>query len=178
MLEINTVQKKQSRRFLQCTEDNFLMQLLRDPTKEGTLLDLLFTNREGLVGDLKVGSCPGRSDHETVKFSILDEVTRGPSKTAALDFWKVSTELFRTLVRSVLWDSLLKGKWVQEGWLLLRKEVLKVQKQAIALCHEMSWRGIRLVWMNMEFSWAPGEKENLSPMEEGTGNSGRVQRSC
>lgn len=28
------------------------------------------------------------------------------------------------------------------------------------------------------FPEAPGEKENLIPLEEGIGNSGRVQRSC
>ena len=50
------VQKEQSRRFLECMEDNFLLQLVRDPTRGGALLDLLFTNREELVGDVDVGS--------------------------------------------------------------------------------------------------------------------------
>ena len=31
-------------------EDTFLMRLVREPTGAGALLDLLFTNREGLVG--------------------------------------------------------------------------------------------------------------------------------
>lgn len=42
-------------------EDNFLMQVVREPTRGGALLDLLVTNREGLV---KVRSCLGQSDHE------------------------------------------------------------------------------------------------------------------
>ena len=50
----NTAERKQSRRFLECVEDNFLTQLVREPTKEGALLDL-FANREGLVGDVTVG---------------------------------------------------------------------------------------------------------------------------
>ena len=36
-------------------EDNFLTQLVSEPTREGTPLDLLFVNREGLVGDVMVG---------------------------------------------------------------------------------------------------------------------------
>ena len=44
----NTAERKQSRRFLECMEDNFLTQLVREPTRECALLDLLFVNREGL----------------------------------------------------------------------------------------------------------------------------------
>ena len=37
----------------------------------------LFTNREGLVGDVEVGGCLGQSDHKMVEFSILGEVRVG-----------------------------------------------------------------------------------------------------
>jgi len=42
----NTAERKQSRRFLECVEDKFLMQLVSEPTRGGALLDLLFTNSE------------------------------------------------------------------------------------------------------------------------------------
>ena len=45
----NTEEKKQSRRFLVCMEDNFLMQLVREPTREGISLDLLFTEKDRYV---------------------------------------------------------------------------------------------------------------------------------
>jgi len=45
----NTAERKQSRRFLECVEDNFLTQLVSEPTSGGASLDLLFTNRAGLV---------------------------------------------------------------------------------------------------------------------------------
>ncbi|MCQ4179287.1 hypothetical protein FK518_27320 [Klebsiella pneumoniae] len=72
--EYHTAQRKQSKRFLEGVEDSFLMQLVREPTRGGALIDLLFTNREGLVGDVKVGHCLGQSDHEIVEFSILGDV--------------------------------------------------------------------------------------------------------
>ncbi|KAK4815791.1 hypothetical protein QYF61_007231 [Mycteria americana] len=49
----NTAERKQSRRFLERVADNFLTQLVREPTREGAPLDLLFTNREGLVSDVQ-----------------------------------------------------------------------------------------------------------------------------
>jgi len=50
------------------------MQLVQEPIRGGALLDLLFTNSEGLVGDAKVGECLGQRDHEIVEFSILGDV--------------------------------------------------------------------------------------------------------
>jgi len=63
-------------------DDNFLMQMIREPTRGAAPLDLLFTNREGLVGDVEVGGCLGQSDHNMVEFSILCGGRRGNSKTA------------------------------------------------------------------------------------------------
>ena len=112
MLEIY-YSSKQSKRFLERVQDSFLTQLVREPTRGGALLDLLFTNTEGLVGDVKVGDCLGQSDHEIVEFSILGDVRRVTSKTAILNFQRADFDLFRMLVARVLCDLLLKGKGVQ-----------------------------------------------------------------
>jgi len=64
-------------RFLECMEDNFLMQLVRESTRGGAPLDLLFTNREGVVGDMQIRSCLGQNEHEMVDFLTFDEVRRG-----------------------------------------------------------------------------------------------------
>ncbi|KAK4818426.1 hypothetical protein QYF61_012960, partial [Mycteria americana] len=69
----NIAERKQSRRFLECVEDNFLTQLVSEPTRGGASLDLLFTNREGLVGDVVVAGCLGLSNHDMIEFSIRGE---------------------------------------------------------------------------------------------------------
>ncbi|XP_054254838.1 class I histocompatibility antigen, F10 alpha chain-like [Indicator indicator] len=56
----------QSRRFLQCHDDNFMMQMVEEPTGRGTLLDLIFTNKEGLVEAVK-----GVSEESSVE-ELLD----------------------------------------------------------------------------------------------------------
>ena len=109
--EYNIAQKKQSRRFLECMEDNFLMQLVREPMRGAAPLDLLFTNR-GLVGDVEVGGSLGQSDHNMVEFLILGGVRNGYSKTATLDFWRADFELFGRLGGGVPWGSVLESKGV------------------------------------------------------------------
>ena len=60
--------------------DNSLTQLVKEPTRGSKILELLFVNREGLVGDVKVGGCVRQSDHEMI------EPQKGVSRTASLDF--------------------------------------------------------------------------------------------
>jgi len=55
-------------------EDNFLTQLSGEPTRRGASLDLLFTDRAGLVGDEVVGGCLGLSDHEMIEFLVHGKV--------------------------------------------------------------------------------------------------------
>ena len=73
----NTAEREQSRRSLECVEENFLTQLVSEPTRGGALLDLLLVKREECVGEVKVGGRLGCSDHEMTEFSILRETKRG-----------------------------------------------------------------------------------------------------
>ncbi|GAB0188484.1 hypothetical protein GRJ2_001313700 [Grus japonensis] len=50
----NTARHKQSRRFLECIDDNFLLQVIEKPTRRGVMLDLVLTNKERLVGNVKL----------------------------------------------------------------------------------------------------------------------------
>ncbi|KAK4816200.1 hypothetical protein QYF61_012665 [Mycteria americana] len=146
----NTAERKQSRRFLERVADNFLTQLVSEPTREGALLDLLFTNREGLVSDVMVGGCLGQSDHEMIEFLIRGETARGVSKTATLDFRRADFGLFRRLVERVPWEAALMGKGVQEGWTFFKEEVLKAQERAVPRCRKTSRQGRRPAWLTRE----------------------------
>ncbi|TRZ07264.1 hypothetical protein HGM15179_019843 [Zosterops borbonicus] len=140
----NTVDRRQSRTFLECVEENFLTQPVSEPMRGSTTLDLLFTNREGLVEDV-VRGCLGHSNHKMIEFSVLGEVRKGVNKTSTLDFWRMDFGLFRTLVQRLPWETVLNNKEVQEGWTYFKKEILK----ATSMGQKMSPGG-RLDWMNRE----------------------------
>ncbi|KAK4814558.1 hypothetical protein QYF61_023757 [Mycteria americana] len=146
----NTAERKQPRRFLERVAETFLTQLVSEPTREGAPLDLLFTNREGLVSHVMAGGRLGQSDHEMVEFLIRGEAARGVSKTATLDFRRADFGLFRRLVDRVPWEAALMGKGVQEGWTFFKEEVLKAQERAVPRCRKTSRRGRRPAWLTRE----------------------------
>jgi len=69
----NTAGHKPSRKFQEYVDDNFLLQLIEKPTRRGVLLDLVLTNEEGLVGNVKLKGSLVCSDNEMVEFKILME---------------------------------------------------------------------------------------------------------
>ncbi|GAB0209624.1 hypothetical protein GRJ2_003428100 [Grus japonensis] len=73
----NAAGNNQSRKFLECVDDNFLLQVIEEPTRRGAMLDLVLTNKEGLVGDVKLKGSLGCSDHEMVECRILRAVKEG-----------------------------------------------------------------------------------------------------
>ncbi|GAB0205350.1 hypothetical protein GRJ2_003000600 [Grus japonensis] len=97
----NTAGHKQSRKFLVCVDDNFLLQVIEEPMRRGAMLELVLTNKEGLVGDVKLKGSLGCSDQEMVEFKILRAVRRAHSKLTTLDCRRADFGLFRGLLGGV-----------------------------------------------------------------------------
>jgi len=82
------------------------------------MLDLVLTNKEGLVGNMKLKGSLGCSDHEMVEFKILTAARRLHSKLSTLDFRTADFGhfgLFRDLLSGVPWDKPLEGRTAQES---------------------------------------------------------------
>ena len=46
------------------------MQYIREPTRQGNILDLVFTNSETLVSQVEMGDRFDESDHNEIRFRI------------------------------------------------------------------------------------------------------------
>jgi len=148
--EDDTDRPMQSRRFLQSIDDNFLMQMVEEPTRRGALLDLLLMNKEGLVEDVKAGDSLGSSDHEMVNFRILRGGSRAINRIKILDFRRVNFGLFKELLGGILWATALAGRRVQENWSLFKHHFLHTQERCIPLRKKSRKGGRRPTWMSKE----------------------------
>jgi len=72
--------------------------------KRGAMLDLVLTNKEGLVGNVKLKGTLGCSDHEMVVFKILSAARRAHRKLTTLNVRRADFGLFRDLLSRVLWE--------------------------------------------------------------------------
>ncbi|GAB0182816.1 hypothetical protein GRJ2_000746900 [Grus japonensis] len=146
----NTAGHKQSRKFLECVDDNFLLQVTEEPMRRGAMLDLVLTTKEGLVGDVKLKGSLGCSDHETVEFNILRAARREHSKLTTLDFRGADFGLFGDLLGRIPWDKALEGRGAQDSWLVFKGHLLQAQEQYIPTKRKSGKNTRRPVWMNKE----------------------------
>ncbi|GAB0180427.1 hypothetical protein GRJ2_000508000 [Grus japonensis] len=146
----NTAGHKQSRRYLEYTDNNFLLQVTEEPTRRGAMLDLVLTNKEGLVGNVKLRGSLGYSDHEMVEFKILRAARRVHSKLATLDFRRADFGFFRDLLGRAPWDKALEGRGAQDSWLVFRDHLLQAQKQCIPTKRRSGKNTTWPAWMNEE----------------------------
>lgn len=106
----NTAEHKESKRFLECTDGNFFLQVKEEPRRRGNELDLILTNKEGLVGNVNPKGRLGCSDRETVEFEILREKRRADRELTALDFNRDGFGLLKDLLDRVPLGLSLGGK--------------------------------------------------------------------
>jgi len=105
---------KLSRRFLKLTEDKFLVQLLNKLTRGEELLDLVLTNAEGLIKEIKIGGNLGCSDHALVELMISINMGLEKSIARMLNFKSAVFHLFKEL-RSPGRLSLEMKEWSRAG---------------------------------------------------------------
>ena len=74
---------RQSRTFLESVQDNFLVQVINEPTRGEALLDLVLSNEEESIREVKIGGSLGCSNHALVEFVMLKNA--GPAKSRAKD---------------------------------------------------------------------------------------------
>ncbi|PKU39574.1 rna-directed dna polymerase from mobile element jockey- hypothetical protein [Limosa lapponica baueri] len=81
----NMVGCRQSRRLLECLDDNFLRQEIDSPTRGDAILDLIVTNASELIRDVKIGGILGCSDHAPDKSCLTNIVAFYNGVTTSVD---------------------------------------------------------------------------------------------
>jgi len=124
----NTTVHTQSRRFLECIDNNFPLQVTEQPMRRSAVLDLILISKEGLMGNAKLKGSLGCSHHELVEFKILRAARGVHRKLTTLDFRTADFGLLRHLLGKVPWDKALEGRGAQESLLIFRDHLLQAQE--------------------------------------------------
>ena len=116
-----------SSKFLQVIKDTYWIQHQITPTRyrlgqKANTLDLVFTNEESLIVDLKVEAGLGKSDHMCLVMELslsADEILRAPRR----NFKKMNCDKLRSELGKYDWDNDLENKDVNESWNLMKDRI-------------------------------------------------------
>ena len=106
--------------FLEATRDAYLIQHIKEPTharinESSNILDLVFTNKEGLVEDCTVGPPLGKSDHATITFSLKLRYNTPRINQNRFQYDKGNYDSLRREIASIDWKSKFEGKMLMSN---------------------------------------------------------------
>jgi len=116
----STVSCRQSRRFLECIEDNFLSQVIDTPAWGDAILDLMLTSESELISDVKTGGSLGCSEHALVELTVLRDMGNARSIVRTLNSRKANFQLFKELVSRTPWEVVLRDRGAEQRGQTLR----------------------------------------------------------
>ena len=71
---------KQHRGLLECSVDNLLSQVTDSPARGDAVLDLLPTNANELIGDIRISGSLVYNDHAMTEFTLLRDMRQSVMK--------------------------------------------------------------------------------------------------
>jgi hypothetical protein len=83
-------------RLVDFSNDNYLTQVVDEPTWSNNILDLIFTSKEDLISNVTVGECLSSSDHCIVKCKLGVQTTpEQPNVRRKLNFRAANFDRFQ-----------------------------------------------------------------------------------
>lgn len=97
--------------FMKCINDNFLIQVVDEPTRGKNVLDLVFTTEENMIENLTVGEPFGTSDHLIVRWTFVacKEIVKIGRENKTKDFFNADYDQMRNYAKTIEWSKIVQG---------------------------------------------------------------------
>ena len=125
--------------------DNFLFQLVKDPTRNGNILDLVFVTSPDLVYDLNIG--PPFSDHNSISMLLRRKSLPGrKSQKLTFSFKKANWDHLRNLLYYTPWHCAFMEANIDRTWAAWSDLLLSAVDECIP--RRTAKRNSNVPWIN------------------------------
>ena len=120
------------RPFFEAVADRFMEQHIEEGTHiGGNILDLILTDTEGLVENVKNEGRIGRSDHEIVTFTLNANHEQTKEQRYYKNYRKANFGEMRSRMPEVRWEEILEDKDVNEMWISIKSKIEQLTDEHI-----------------------------------------------
>jgi hypothetical protein len=121
----------ESHPFLKCLNDNFLEQLVDEPTRDANILDLVVTSDMSMINNLTVGEPFETSDHQMIRFELTGKRSVVDSNTTSYNYFKANYTEVRNFMRERNWNLIPNSDDVNNCWKAVRSEIILVRDRFV-----------------------------------------------
>ena len=143
--------ERESHSMLEFLEDNFLTQLVSEPTRENSILDLVIASQDHLINKVTVGEHLGSCDHKVVRVEINTTTRVMENKTLVPNFRRGNFVHLRNALSEL---SLPATAQVDEAWSYFKNQLLTQQRYFIPYSEKRPQYNKNPPWFNNEIKRA------------------------
>lgn len=137
------------RNFFEAATNKYMEQHVQEPTHlSGNILDLILTDQEGMITTVKTIGRVGKSDHETISFTINVTKKKEDLERRSWNFRRAKYDEMRLKMKERQWDECLADKDVNGMWISIRGFIKDCMEKYIP--KRKNQRKNEPAWMNTD----------------------------
>jgi hypothetical protein len=113
--------------------NNFLTQLVQEPTRAKNYLDLVLCSDSNLIEDLNVEEPFETSDHQMITFTLVTKNCSRKNTKKFYNYFKADYDEIKQYAISKDWSEDLNGKTAEDIWTKLQKDLIEIRNKFVPL---------------------------------------------
>ena len=119
--------------FIDCISNNFLTQVVEEPTRGRNYLDLVLCSDPSLVENISVEEPFETSDHQIITFSLITKEFYRRNNKQFFNYFKADYDEIRQYARNKNWDIVLSGISTEDIWAKLQADLTEIRNKFIPI---------------------------------------------
>ena len=149
--------ESESNRLIDFVEDNFLHQMVNEPTRDNNILDLILTSQEHLITNVNVGEHLGTSDHNLIRFNIDLPNQIRQNKSSTLNLKQANYGELRNALQTLS----LRGTNCESLWNDFKTQFMNSQNKFIPSRNKSKSTNPQPEWLNQNITRAIRNRNSL-----------------
>uniref|UniRef100_A0A803KBH9 Reverse transcriptase domain-containing protein n=1 Tax=Xenopus tropicalis TaxID=8364 RepID=A0A803KBH9_XENTR len=154
----STARTVNGNKFINLLHDNFMSQVVEEPTRNHAILDLVISNDPERIANVQVVEPLGNSDHNVISFNVWcrKQIYMGATKT--MNFRKANFSSLRAALQGIDWGIMFSDKNTEQKWLSFKMILNHYCSQFIPLIRKNRSVKNHPMWLNSEVKELIGRK--------------------
>ena len=115
--------------------NNYMIQHITEKTrkrdKQESTLDLVFTNEDGLISDIRIEEPLGKSDHMLIKVIIQMEICQTTSQTPKFKFHIGDYSQINEKLEMINWEEKFRNESLEQNWCYFKKIMQELMEEHV-----------------------------------------------